>query len=74
MGYLRPNTKEQDKIQQLVYKLLEMLLFHAVKVEWGGWRVWVDTLAIVHSKVVEIINKLFKVYSQYFVFTFIVYL
>jgi len=51
MGYLRPNTKEQDKIQQLVYKLLEMLLFHAVKVEWGGWRVWVDTLAIVHSKI-----------------------
>merc|ERR1712096_420313 len=47
----RPNTKEQDKIQQLVYKLLEMLLFHAVKVEWGGWRVWVDTLAIVHSKI-----------------------
>merc|ERR1712202_112043 len=42
---------EQDKIQQLVYKLLEMLLFHAVKVEWGGWRVWVDTLAIVHSKI-----------------------
>merc|ERR1712096_585083 len=47
----RPNTKEQDKIQQLVYKLLEMLLFHAVKVEWGGWRVWVDTLAIAHSKI-----------------------
>merc|ERR1719354_1040622 len=51
MGYLRPKTKEQDKIQQLVFKLLEMLLFHAVKVQWGGWRVWVDTLAIVHSKI-----------------------
>ena len=28
-----------------------MLLHHAVKYEFGGWRVWVDTLAIVHSKV-----------------------
>ena len=29
-----------------------MLLHHAIKFEYGGWRVWVDTLAIVHSKVV----------------------
>jgi neurobeachin len=28
-----------------------MLLHHAIKYEYGGWRVWVDTLAIVHSKV-----------------------
>ena len=28
-----------------------MLLHHAIKFEYGGWRVWVDTLAIVHSKV-----------------------
>lgn len=28
-----------------------MLLHHAIKHEYGGWRVWVDTLAIVHSKV-----------------------
>ena len=31
--------------------LLRMLLHHAIKYEYGGWRVWVDTLAIVHSKV-----------------------
>ena len=30
-----------------------MLLHHAIKFEYGGWRVWVDTLAIVHSKVVN---------------------
>ena len=31
--------------------LPRMLLHHAIKYEYGGWRVWVDTLAIVHSKV-----------------------
>lgn len=31
--------------------LNRMLLHHAIKHEYGGWRVWVDTLAIVHSKV-----------------------
>ena len=34
-----------------VYALFRMLLHHAIKYEYGGWRVWVDTLAIVHSKV-----------------------
>ena len=33
------------------YFLFRMLLHHAIKFEYGGWRVWVDTLAIVHSKV-----------------------
>lgn len=32
-------------------KIIRMLLHHAIKHEYGGWRVWVDTLAIVHSKV-----------------------
>ena len=32
---------------------IRMLLHHAIKFEYGGWRVWVDTLAIVHSKVVN---------------------
>ena len=34
-----------------VFALFRMLLHHAIKYEYGGWRVWVDTLAIVHSKV-----------------------
>ena len=32
-------------------RIPRMLLHHAIKFEYGGWRVWVDTLAIVHSKV-----------------------
>eukprot|EP00092_Neocalanus_flemingeri_P023594 GFUD01025586.1.p1 GENE.GFUD01025586.1~~GFUD01025586.1.p1 ORF type:complete len:2395 (-),score=541.48 GFUD01025586.1:571-6762(-) len=35
----------------MVFSLFRMLLHHAIKFEYGGWRVWVDTLAIVHSKV-----------------------
>ena len=34
-----------------MYSLFRSLLHHAIKYEYGGWRVWVDTLAIVHSKV-----------------------
>ncbi|KAI1285376.1 Lipopolysaccharide-responsive and beige-like anchor protein [Halotydeus destructor] len=34
-----------------VLGLFQLLLYHAVKFEYGGWRVWIDTLAILHSKV-----------------------
>ena len=36
-----------------LFYIFRMLLHHAIKFEYGGWRVWVDTLAIVHSKVSE---------------------
>ncbi|XP_065209719.1 neurobeachin isoform X2 [Planococcus citri] len=51
MAYIHPKTLEEQKISDMVYSLFRMLLHHAVKHEYGGWRVWVDTLAIVHSKV-----------------------
>lgn len=35
----------------MVYAIFRILLYHAIKYEWGGWRVWVDTLSITHSKV-----------------------
>ncbi|KAK5967887.1 hypothetical protein GCK32_012190 [Trichostrongylus colubriformis] len=31
--------------------MFAILLHHAIRYEYGGWRVWVDTLAIAHSKV-----------------------
>merc|ERR1712142_1161754 len=43
--------EEESKISDMVFSLFRMLLHHAIKYEYGGWRVWVDTLAIVHSKV-----------------------
>ncbi|CAN8012241.1 unnamed protein product, partial [Ixodes pacificus] len=51
MAYIHPCNAEEQKISDMVYALFRMLLHHAIKYEYGGWRVWVDTLAIVHSKV-----------------------
>lgn len=51
MAYIHPKSAEEQKISDMVYSLFRMLLHHAIKHEYGGWRVWVDTLAIVHSKV-----------------------
>ena len=51
LAYIHPRTGEEQKISDMVYSLFRMLLHHAIKYEYGGWRVWVDTLAIVHSKV-----------------------
>ncbi|KAM7346347.1 A kinase anchor protein rugose isoform 16-T23 [Cochliomyia hominivorax] len=51
MAYIHPKNTEEQKISDMVYSLFRMLLHHAIKYEYGGWRVWVDTLAIVHSKV-----------------------
>lgn len=45
------------------FEKLRMLLHHAIKHEYGGWRVWVDTLAIVHSKV-STISFLWLLYSE----------
>jgi hypothetical protein len=55
MAYIHPKNSEEQKISDMVYSLFRMLLHHAIKHEYGGWRVWVDTLAIVHSKVSEAI-------------------
>ena len=51
MAYIYPNNSEQQKITDMVMALFRMLLHHAIKFEFGGWRVWIDTLAILHSKV-----------------------
>ncbi|XP_035708538.1 neurobeachin isoform X2 [Folsomia candida] len=51
LAYIHPKNIEEQKISDMVYSLFRMLLHHAIKYEYGGWRVWVDTLAIVHSKV-----------------------
>uniref|UniRef100_A0A8C5FE50 LPS responsive beige-like anchor protein n=1 Tax=Gadus morhua TaxID=8049 RepID=A0A8C5FE50_GADMO len=48
--FLSANSSEEHKINEMVYAVFRILLYHAVKYEWGGWRVWVDTLSITHSK------------------------
>jgi hypothetical protein len=34
-----------------ILAIFRILLYHAIKYEYGGWRVWIDTLAIIHAKV-----------------------
>ncbi|ETE70830.1 Lipopolysaccharide-responsive and beige-like anchor protein, partial [Ophiophagus hannah] len=56
--YFNPQSSDEQKITEMVYAIFRILLYHAIKYEWGGWRVWVDTLAITHSKVT------FEIYKQ----------
>jgi len=51
MAYVYPRSDDEQHITELVMALFRMLLHHAIKYEYGGWRVWIDTLAILHSKV-----------------------
>ncbi|XP_060751633.1 neurobeachin a isoform X2 [Tachysurus vachellii] len=67
LGYINPKTPEEQKITEMVYNIFRILLYHAIKYEWGGWRVWVDTLSIAHSKVTYEAHKeyLAKMYEEY---------
>ena len=47
----RPFFVEETKASDTVYSLVKMLLYYAIQHEKDGWRVWVDTLAILHGKV-----------------------
>uniref|UniRef100_A0A4W5MWT9 LPS responsive beige-like anchor protein n=1 Tax=Hucho hucho TaxID=62062 RepID=A0A4W5MWT9_9TELE len=49
--FINPKSSEEQKVTEMVYAIFRILLYHAIKYEWGGWRVWVDTLSITHSKV-----------------------
>ncbi|NXC38417.1 LRBA protein, partial [Penelope pileata] len=62
-----PKTSEEQKITEMVYTVFRILLYHAIKYEWGGWRVWVDTLSITHSKVTFEMHKesLSQMYREY---------
>uniref|UniRef100_A0A3Q2DBV8 Neurobeachin n=1 Tax=Cyprinodon variegatus TaxID=28743 RepID=A0A3Q2DBV8_CYPVA len=51
LSFVNPRNNEEQKITEMVYAIFRILLYHAIKYEWGGWRVWVDTLSITHSKV-----------------------
>ncbi|KAF8356627.1 sel-2 [Pristionchus pacificus] len=51
LAYVYPLDEAQSEICELVYDLFNILLHHAIRHEYGGWRVWVDTLAIAHSQV-----------------------
>ncbi|XP_053316593.1 lipopolysaccharide-responsive and beige-like anchor protein [Spea bombifrons] len=65
--YFNPKNSDEQKITEMVYAIFRILLYHAIKYEWGGWRVWVDTISITHSKVTFEMHKesLAQVFSEY---------
>lgn len=68
--FINPRNNEEQKITEMVYAIFRILLYHAIKYEWGGWRVWVDTLSITHSKVTfeqhkENLSRMFRQYQQH---------
>ncbi|KAF7666098.1 hypothetical protein LDENG_00118550 [Lucifuga dentata] len=67
--FINPRNSEEQKITEMVYAIFRILLYHAIKYEWGGWRVWVDTLSITHSKVTfeqhkENLSRMFRQYQR----------
>ncbi|XP_076852724.1 LOW QUALITY PROTEIN: lipopolysaccharide-responsive and beige-like anchor protein [Brachyhypopomus gauderio] len=67
--FINPKNSEEQKITEMVYAIFRILLYHAIKYEWGGWRVWVDTLSITHSKVTfeqhkENLSRVFREYQR----------
>lgn len=57
LAYVYPQNPDEQKVSDMVHSLFKMLLYHAIKFEYGGWRVWVDTLSIAHSKVSRKIRR-----------------
>ena len=51
LAYIHPKNGEEQKVSDMVFALFRMLLHYGIKYEPAGWRVWVDTMSIVHSKV-----------------------
>ncbi|XP_068720916.1 lipopolysaccharide-responsive and beige-like anchor protein [Montipora capricornis] len=51
LAHVEPANAEENRITDTVFSLFRMLLHHAFQEEREGWRIWVDTLAILHGKV-----------------------
>ena len=49
--HIYPSNERERQITEMVLVLFKILLHHAIKFEYGGWRVWIDTLSIAHFKV-----------------------
>ncbi|TNN87409.1 Neurobeachin [Liparis tanakae] len=59
LAYINPKNSDEQKITEMVYNIFRILLYHAIKYEWGGWRVWVTYEA--HK---EYLAKLYEEYHR----------
>ncbi|TGZ55258.1 hypothetical protein CRM22_010440 [Opisthorchis felineus] len=59
-----PASENEAVLLACVMKILRVLLFHAIRYERDGWRVWIDTLALLHlwlektKKQVDLVDEL----------------
>ena len=67
LAYVYPIDQDEIELTDLVFKTFKILLHHAIKYEYGGWRVWIDTLSILHSRVCkeDYQLKMSKLYDDY---------
>ena len=67
LAYVYPIDQDEIELTDLVFKAFKILLHHAIKYEYGGWRVWIDTLSILHSRVSkeDYQLKMSKLYDDY---------
>ena len=67
LAYIYPIDQDEIEITDMVFKAFKILLQHAIKFEYGGWRVWIDTLSILHSRVSKenYQLKMSKLYDEY---------
>jgi neurobeachin len=67
LAYVFPADQDEIDITDYVFAIFKILLHHAIKYEYGGWRVWIDTLSILHSRVSkeDYQQKMSKLYEDY---------
>lgn len=67
LAYINPQDDDENEITNYVFDLFRILLNHAIKYEYGGWRVWIDTLSIIHSRVSreEYQTKMNRLYDEH---------
>jgi hypothetical protein len=58
-------STEQEKVADTVFSLIRLLLHHALQHEPEGWRIFVDSLAILHGQVQSYVIISSQIFSEY---------
>lgn len=51
INLINSTLSDSPLVKDQILAIFRILLYHAIRYEYGGWRVWIDTLAIIHTKV-----------------------
>ncbi|CAF2115534.1 unnamed protein product [Rotaria magnacalcarata] len=58
LPYFYSTQEIQTVITDRVFDLLKILLHHAIKFEYGGWRALIDTLSILHGRINKMVENM----------------